>query len=378
MAEQRLSPQRIDKLTPLASTLAAIDRLAALVAPYECAIDAALGKTLAADAIVHEARPSVALALRDGWAVRSEETLDAGSYAPAPLVTPPVEVAAGEPLPPGFDAVAPLDAVTMSGTAQALAAVAPGEGVLPTAADAKPDSVLRQAGRKLRASEVSALRALGMARISIRAPHVRVVRARPGDTVLDIAADWIVAAAAADGAIAMSYGWLGDDAKHLHGALVAKLTDAIIVVGGTGTGRNDSSVETLRRVGRVEMHGIALAPGQTTALGMIGTTPVLLVPGRLDAAVAAYVTLGRRMLARLAGQGNDVDPSVPAVLTRKVASRLGMTEVVPVRRNAEGVEPLAADYLPHAALAQADGYILVPADSEGYPAGASVAVRPMP
>jgi molybdopterin molybdotransferase len=377
MAEQRLSPQRIDKLTPLAAALDAIDRLVAPAAPYECATDAALGKTLAADVVVHDAHPSAPVALRDGWALRSEETLDAGSYAPAPLVTRPVEVAAGQELPPGFDAVAPLDAVTLSGSGQALAAVAPGEGVLPAGADAKPGTVLRRAGQKLRASDVAAMRALGIAQVSIRAPHVRVVRARPGDRVLDIAADWVVAAAAADSARVNSYGWSGDDAKHLHDALIAKLTDAIIVVGGTGTGRNDISVETLRRAGRVEVHGIALAPGETTAVGMIGATPVILVPGRLDAAIAAYLTVGRHMLAQLAGQ-RDAEVSVPVMLNRKVTSRLGMTEVVPVRRTADGVEPLAADYLPHAALVQANGYILVPADSEGYPAGASVAVRPMP
>src|SRR5262249_12198133 len=114
-----------------------------------------------------------------------------------------------------------------------------------------------------------------------------------------------------------------------------------------------------------------------TAFGEIGAKPVLLVQGRLDAAVAAYLTLGRRVIERLAARRGAGD-SVSAPLTRKVSSRLGMAELVPVRRIGDGVEPLATDYLPHAALAQADGFILVPADSEGYPAGALVAVRPLP
>jgi molybdopterin molybdotransferase len=49
-----------------------------------------------------------------------------------------------------------------------------------------------------------------------------------------------------------------------------------------------------------------------------------------------------------------------------------------VRRNAEQVEPLAAKYLPLSSLARSDGWILVPADSEGYAAGAPVQVRPWP
>ena len=373
----RQSPQRIERLTPLTTVLAEIDRLAGPVAPYHSATDSAVDRTLAADVAVPQSHPSAARALRDGFAVRAEETLDAGSYAPAPLATPPVEVATGALMPPHADAVTPLDAVTLSGSPQALAVVAPGEGVLPAGADAKAGTALRRAGETLRATDVAALRAFGIDRVSIRAPQLRILRARAGDPILDLAADWIGAAAAADGAVVTSYAWPGNDEKHLPEAMAAKGADAIVVVGGTGTGRNDISVETLRKAGRVEVHGVALAPGETTALGVIGAKPVLLVQGRLDAAVAAYLTLGRRMIARLAARRDDSDLA-SAPLTRKVSSRLGMAELVPVRRSGDGVEPLATDYLPHAALAQADGFILVPADSEGYPAGAQVGVRPLP
>src|SRR5215813_10567521 len=73
----RQSPQRIERLTPLATVLAAIERLAAAAAPYQSSTDSALGLTLAADVTVSQARPAAALALRDGFAVRAEETLDA-------------------------------------------------------------------------------------------------------------------------------------------------------------------------------------------------------------------------------------------------------------------------------------------------------------
>jgi molybdopterin molybdotransferase len=55
-----------------------------------------------------------------------------------------------------------------------------------------------------------------------------------------------------------------------------------------------------------------------------------------------------------------------------------MAEVVPVRCRDGKAEPIASGYLPAQAIAQADGWILVPADSEGYPAGAHVMVRPLP
>ena len=65
-------------------------------------------------------------------------------------------------------------------------------------------------------------------------------------------------------------------------------------------------------------------------------------------------------------------------LARKVTSTVGLTELVPVRRNGEGAEPLASKYLPLSSLSRSDGWILVPADSEGYSAGTQVQVRPWP
>ena len=59
-------------------------------------------------------------------------------------------------------------------------------------------------------------------------------------------------------------------------------------------------------------------------------------------------------------------------------STLGLAELVPVARDGDGVTPLASGYLTLQSLVRADGYVLVPADSEGYSAGTSVQVRPWP
>ena len=144
-----------------------------------------------------------------------------------------------------------------------------------------------------------------------------------------------------------------------------------------GSGRNDHSVKTLHRVGHVAFHGIGIAPGETAALGFTGPRPVLLLPGRIDAALAAWLTVGRRMLARLAFRLIEDQP-FSAELARKIASPLGLAEVIPVRRRLGKVEPVAQGYLSMQALAHAEGWILVPADSEGYAPGARVVVRPWP
>lgn len=355
-------PQRIAALTPLADVLNSFQTTVEPVIPREEALTAALGKTLAADVAIAQALPALALALRDGFALRAELTSDASAYAPAALALQRIDL--GESLPPDADAVAPLDAVTKGEIA---APVAPGEGVLPAGGDAPP-GVLRLSGARLRRIDVALMQSLGIERVLIREPQVRVVRTHPGVTV-DAAAGVVANAIAAEGSMAIS------DGMSLEAALQADDADAIVAVGGTGRGRSDTSVATLAQLASVSFHGIAIQPGETTAVGFIGKRPVLMLPGRLDAAIAGWLTVGRRLLARLAFRMVEEQPFL-AELSGKVASPLGLAEVVPVRRRFSQVEPLGGTYLPPQTLARSDGWILVPADSEGYPAGTRVPVRP--
>ena len=102
------------------------------------------------------------------------------------------------------------------------------------------------------------------------------------------------------------------------------------VIGGTGSGRGDASVRTLTQFGRVEAHGIAVSPGETAAFGFVGTRPVLLMPGRLDSALAIWLLVGRHIVAKLAGGSVEDTPNM-LPLKRKVTSTIGLTELVPVR-----------------------------------------------
>ena len=87
----------------------------------------------------------------------------------------------GEALPPGADAVAPLDAVAVrDGVAQALAPVAPGEGVLPRGGDA---GARRHPARRAGASAACSSRCLrppASTGVRVRVPRLRLARARAG------------------------------------------------------------------------------------------------------------------------------------------------------------------------------------------------------
>jgi|SRR5579862_991330 len=370
------SIQRITRLTPLSAILALIEARVGAVTSQRPAVAAAVGYALAESVPVRSNQPPHPLALRDGYAVESALIADAGPYAPVLLPGSPLRVEAGEALPSGTDAVVPLDAINVRGDhAEVVAAVVPGEGVLPAGGDAAAGTSWRQAGERVRAVDVAVMAAAGIAKVRVRVPFIRIVG---GDA----------AAAPAIGAardllahvVAKAGGWVLDareDKKAFDDALTETDSDAVIAIGGTGSGRRDTAVHTLQRLGRLEAYGIAVSPGDTAAFGFVGERPVLLMPGRLDAALAIWLLIGRYIVAKLAG-GSVADVPVTLPLKRKVTSTIGLAELVPVNCAGGVAEPLASGYLSLESLARSDGWIVVPAESEGFAAGAPVAVRSWP
>jgi molybdopterin biosynthesis enzyme len=364
------SLQRITLLAPVADAVSRLDASVASVAAANTAPNAAIGATLAADILAPLDLPPRASALHDGWAVASEETVDASAYAPVLLRTPPPWVNAAQPLPAAADAVLPVDAVSITGAgAEIHVPAAKGEGVLPSRFDVAKGVVLRKAGERVRPLDAALLCALAIETIAVRLPRVKIFPISPyeahADMIGPVIADAVrVAGGKADVVAAAS----------LELALSDRECDAVITIGGTGSGRNDVTVKSLARMGKVEFHGIGISPGQTTAFGSVNGRPVLALPGRLDAALAGFLVIGRELMMRLAA-GKKNETGVQATLVKKITSTIGLAEVVFVRLVTGGIEPLGSGVLPLQAFAEADGWVLVSADSEGFPAGANVQVR---
>jgi molybdopterin molybdotransferase len=368
------------RLAPLAETLARIEALTRPIEARAVDVAAATSRVLAADVLIEQSLPAGAIALRDGWAVRSDLVADAGPYTPVALAAPPAFVEVGALLPLDTDAVLPPDAVTLrDSVAEAMAAAVSGDGVLAASADAAAGHILCRAGERLRAIDVALLRAMGVARVSVRPPRLVIVTA---NLFIDAVDDTVAPLLARDITCA------GGNADILRGAHDGTSTldrvleengeaDAFVIVGGSGAGHHDASVRTLARLGIVHIHGVGLAPGETAALGLLGARPVLIIPGRLDAALAAWLVLGRHFLRRLAGC-TAPDGGTSVRLARKITSTVGMAEVVLVRRCKDGVEPIASAYFPLQALAQANGFVLVAPEREGFPPGATVAMHALP
>src|SRR5262249_25001389 len=96
---------------------------------------------------------------------------------------------------------------------------------------------------------------------------------------------------------------------------------------------------------------------------------ILALPGAPDQALAVWWTLVLPALDQLAGLKNE---TVTRPLARKVASSVGIAEVVLLEERDGAWMPLAVGDLPLAMVARASAWLLVPGGSEGYAAGTEV------
>ncbi|MDI1262931.1 MAG: molybdopterin-binding protein [bacterium] len=361
-ANQRLP----HSLTPLDTALAALLGGVEPVAPQELDLPEAL-RCIAADMPPLDAHPPRDVAAVDGYAFSSRELVGASSYSPLPLAAPPVWVEAGAAMPGGCDCVLDADSVDTSGPiVQVLAEAIPGQGIRRKGGDIAAGSHVVEAGRRVLPRDLLIARAARIARLKVRRPRLRIVNI-PGGT---LTADLIAESARTVGAAVASLAAAGRDAASIAAALDGAACDLLLIVGGSGVGHTDAAIAALRTRGEVLAHGIALQPGRTSAVGRIGSAPVVILPGAPDQAFAAWWTLVLPVLDRLSGRRPRKTLNLP--LARKVASSVGIAELVLLERRQGAWVTLAAGELSLDAIARAEAWLAVPGGSEGYAAGAEV------
>ena len=336
----------------------------------ETALERAINRVLGEDARAQNPIPDVDCTAIDGYAVCAEESLGAGAYNPLAVAAGTVE--AGRAMPVGMDAIVPFDQAEPdeAGRVVLVEPVVAGANINRQGAVASADALLIAVGTRLTARHIGMLAIAGVARVPvIRRPRVRLVvarYARSGEPV-DGNGPMLRALVERDGGIV---------AQAPFADAFAVGADLVLVAGGTGRGREDRSAAALSACGRIEIHGVALVPGETAGFGRsAGGIPVVLLPGAPAACLWNYELFAGRAIRRLGGRDPALPyPSRPAVIARKIVSAIGMTEVCPIRCLPDGrVAPVAS--FAEAGLMAAihgDGFVVVPEASEGYPAGAQI------
>src|SRR6266550_6883850 len=98
-------------------------------------------------------------------------------------------------------------------------------------------------------------------------------------------------------------GILGDDRATLAGALqrVADAQDLILTTGGVSTGEEDHVKASVESVGKLVLWRMAIKPGRPVAMGIIGGTPFIGLPGNPVASFVTFAHVVRPTVLALAG-----------------------------------------------------------------------------
>ncbi|GIW40597.1 MAG: molybdopterin biosynthesis protein [Candidatus Binatia bacterium] len=345
-------------------------------------------------------------AAMDGIAVRSRDTFGASEATPVVLrrwnsaeepgseERPFVEVDTGSPLPPWADAVVMIEHVfSVDGEhVQVRAAATPWQHVRLAGEDIVATEPLLPRGHRIRPVDIGALLAGGCLEVSVRAlPRVAILPTgselvepervpSPGE-IVEFNSRILAGFVREWGGVPDRLAPVPDDPQKLVEAIrsAAESHDVVLVIAGSSAGAKDYTVHAVRELGRVLVHGIEIMPGKPAICGFVGNVPVLGVPGYPVSAVVVCLQLLRPLLARLLGISCAPPLSLQAVLSRKLPSKLGLEEFVRVTLGRVG-EKLLASPLPRGAgvittMVRADGFVRIPALSEGVAAGETVRVE---
>lgn len=397
--------QGFRKRSEVPAVLDWIDRNAHALARETVGVDGASGRVLAQDIVAPIDVPGFDRAAMDGYALRGEDTSGATDYNPLafPVVgqvlpARPLEraVARGEairimtgaPVPEGVDAVVPAEFATESGgMIEITRPVAPGQHVAHRGEDVAAGSTVLAAGRRLRAQDVGLIASLGQPRVEVvRQPRVRIVTTGnevvpPGEAkglydVYDANSYMLRGLVARDGGVVHEALRLGDDPAAIRDALTAPDADVILVSGGSSVGSEDHAPRLLAEAGELAIHGVAMRPSSPAGAGRIASALVFLLPGNPVSCLCAYDFFAGRAIRLMAGRSAQwPHRTMQAKVARKIVSAIGRVDYCRVRLAGGEAEPLAlsgASIL--SSTTRADGFVIVPAESEGFAPGSEVVV----
>src|SRR6195952_1029096 len=336
--------------------LAEVLRAVAPLPPLPLPLADAHGCVLAEDVTAAAPLPGFANAGRAGYAVRLADVAAATDAAPVNL---PVigDIAAGDrggmsirpgfcarimtgaPLPPGADAVVPVE-WTDGGVSAVSIRQAPalGQHIRRAGEEAPVGATLLQAGTFLGAAQIALIAATNRSAVMCR-PRPRVVVVSTGSELVetgealgygqipDSNSHMLLAACREAGAQAYRVGVVPDDPAALLETLEDHLirADLLLTTGGVSVGAYDVVKEVLGRLGTVTFDKVAMQPGMPQGFGTLGAekVPIFTLPGNPVSAMVSFEVFIRPALRRMLGADVLLRPQVTAEATVTFSSPAG-------------------------------------------------------
>jgi molybdopterin molybdotransferase len=288
------------------------------------------GRILAHDIAAPLPLPPFTNSAVDGYAVRAcdlppgkeatfpvGERVQAGASAREP-VRPghAVRIFTGAPMPDGTDTVFMQEDVRIDENGKVVlpTGLKPGANVRPAGEDIPIGSVALKAGQRLRPQDVALAAAFGLTQVEVRR-RIRVVVLSTGNELVspgsvrapsqlfDSNRFMLMAMLARLGCEVRDLGIVRDDRASLADGLkkVAGAHDLILTTGGVSTGEEDHVKASVESVGTLVLWRMAIKPGRPVAMGIIGGTPFIGLPGNPVASFVTFVHVVRPTVLALAG-----------------------------------------------------------------------------
>lgn len=361
----------------------------------------ALGRAPAFDnsAMDGYALSCAALAGDGPWTLPVSERIPAGQTSRHPFTgTHAVRIFTGAPLPMGADAViAQEEVVCGKGIATIARRPDPGLNIRLAGADMCPGDRVLERGARLGPREIAACAAAGASHPAV-VRRLRVSILVTGNEVQDVGADrrdaaiWdvntpMITAALSGAQIDLVDVQRGaDNREALQRTIIglAERSDLLVTTGGISVGEEDHVRPVIQSLGAVPgFSGVAIKPGKPVSFGRVGNAIWLGLPGNPLSAFVTWQVFGTAVLRTFLGMERPRSARRHVVLAKCIVRKPGRCELRPahvVGFDAQGREIVGFDDSLNsghvAALAQADGLILLPPEIDAFPEGALVEFQP--
>ncbi len=256
-----------------------------------------------------------------------------------------VRIFTGAPMPAGADTVFMQEDVRIDDAGRVVlpAGLKPGANVRPAGEDIKLGHAALRAGRRLRPQDVALAAAFGLTHVDVtRRLRVAVFSTgnelvspgapRAASQLFDSNRFMLAAMLARLGCKVSDLGIIRDDRASLAEGLkkVAGSHDLILTTGGVSTGEEDHVKASVESAGSLVLWRMAIKPGRPVAMGIIGGTPLIGLPGNPVASFVTFVHVVRPTVLALAGATQQ--PLVPMPVRAAFAynKKIGRREYVRV------------------------------------------------
>lgn len=351
----------------------------------------AYGRVLFNDVYSRMDFPPFDKALKDGFAILSEDSFGASEESPNTLeiidfleagsITDKVvekgkcvEISTGAAMPEGANAVVMVEySEKFDDKVNLLTTATPFQDVAKKGSDIEEGNLILKKGDVLTPGKIGVLLSQGFKTIEVyKKPSVGIISSGneitmqgedlPFGKIYDVNGNMIKNDAISCGADARFLGVVRDDYGQVKEKIQESIEDVDILLcsGGTSAGLGDVMKHVLDELGEVYIHGISVQPGKPTIVGVINEKLVIGLPGNPVSALMIFNAFVAPSLTKMAGIEKEFEQKViKGVMTRRIHSPVGRMQYQLVKVNGGEVQPIFKDSGAIFSLSSADGYVKV-------------------